>query len=443
MFTSLTTKLSSIFGGIRSRGILTPEIIDSTIREIRIGLLEADVSLSVVKSFTASLKEKLAGQEVLKSITPEQTIIKHVYDELVHALGENASGIESNKGKYTVLMAGLQGSGKTTTSAKLANILFKKYGKKVLLVSLDTQRPAAIDQLRILAEKNGIDFFNDIDIKNDNAVSIAKKAILMKNDYDIIIFDTAGRLYIDEFLMEELREISDITSPKETLLVIDSMMGQDAVNTAKSFHDNVKLTGLILTRIDGDNRGGAALSARSVTGCQIKYICTGEKIDDISVFFPERIASRILDKGDILSFVEKTLDSEVMNDLDAVKSAKDFDLNAMEKYFKQLGKIGGIGGFLKFIPGMGKIKDMMNQVNIDDKIIDKQIAIIRSMTKSEKKDPKILNASRRRRIAFGAGQQVSDVNRLLKQFEGVKTMMNRFNKSGADPRMMTDLLKKL
>jgi signal recognition particle subunit SRP54 len=425
-----------IFDGIRGRGILTQDIIDSTIREIRISLLEADVALSVARSFTENLKETLKGEKVIGGISPEQTIIKAVYDELVRLLGTEMPDLQ--KPKSSVLIAGLQGSGKTTTSAKLAKLFKEKFKKSVLLVSLDTYRPAAIEQLKKLAYNNNIDFFDNFDNKDDPLL-IAQKANNIKDKYDIVIYDTAGRLYLDEKLMEEIKNIKNIISPQEIILVIDSMMGQDALNTAKSFNENLSITGLILTRIDGDSRGGAALSAKYVTNCQIKYICTGEKVSDIEIFHPERIASRILDKGDVISLVEKALDENVIADIKDIAIGKDFDLNGMEKYIKQLEKLGGIGGFLKFIPGMGKIKEQLQQTNINDKTITRQLAIIKSMTNQERKDPKILNGSRRKRIALGCGQPVSEVNKLIKQFEGVKHMMSKFSSPGIIQQMTSKL----
>jgi signal recognition particle subunit SRP54 len=429
VFSNLSKKLLSIIDGIRKRGILTEEVVEATIREIRVSLLEADVALSVVKSFSANMREKLIGRKVINNVAPEQTIIKIVYDELVNLLG-HTDDLHEDRYK-TILMAGLQGTGKTTAAAKLAYLLKTKFKKKVLLVSLDTYRPAAIDQLQKLASNNSIDFFNDIDLTSDTPIAIAQKAVEAQKRYDVAIYDTAGRLYLDEGMMAEIKEIKNVTNPNETFLVVDSMMGQDAINTAKAFNEAVKLTGLILTRVDGDSRGGAALSAKSVTNCQIKYICVGEKIEDIEPFYPERIASRILDKGDILSLVEKAMDKNVMEDVKDVALGKQFDLNGMEKYLKQLEKIGGISGFLKFLPGVGKIKEQLKEANVTDKTVAKQIAIIRSMTKGERKDPSVLNASRRRRIASGCGQQVSDVNRLIKQFEQVRTMMTKFQNQGA------------
>ncbi len=438
MFANLSQKLSKIIDNLRNRGILTEEIIDTTIREIRVSLLEADVALSVVKAFSQNLKEKLSGKSVINTTTPEQTIIKLVYDELVNILGDPENTKQNLSGR--ILMLGLQGTGKTTTSAKLANFLKSKYKKNVLLVSLDTYRPAAIEQLKILAKNNNIDFFEDFN-SDYTPLSIAQKSLEICNRYDITIFDTAGRLYLDESMMQELSDLKTLINPNDSYLVIDSMMGQDAVNTAKAFNDSFHLTGLILTRIDGDAKGGAALSAKYITNCSIKYICTGEKISDIEIFHPDRIASRILDRGDVLTLVEKAMDSNITDDIKDIQIGKNFDLNGMEKYLKQLEKIGGVSGFLKFIPGMGKIKDQLKESNISDKTIARQIAIIRSMTIEERKNPKILNASRRRRIASGCAQEVSEVNRLIKQFEQVKTMMTKFQNPGMMQSIVNRFMK--
>jgi signal recognition particle subunit SRP54 len=431
MFSKLSGKLLSIFSSIKNRGILTEEILESALSEIKTALLEADVSLSVARAFTSNLKEKLKGQKITASITPDQVVVRAVYDELVSFLGD-AQDTDDLSRKKSILIVGLQGSGKTTTAAKLANLMKNKFKKNVLLVSLDTYRPAAVEQLQKLAENNNLNFFGDTNLEVDNPVSIAKRAGGVQNDYDSIIYDTAGRSQIDEQMMAELSRLKETIEPREVLLVVDSMTGQDAVNIAKAFNETTKITGLILTRIDGDSRGGAALSAKFVTNCQIKYMCTGEKIGDIDVFHPDRIASRILDKGDILSLVEKATDENVVVD---IPTGKNFDLSGMEKQLKQLEKIGGLGGILKFIPGVGKIKEQIANANINDKMIARQVAIIRSMTGEERKNPGILNASRRRRIATGCGQEVADVNKLLKQFEQMKLMMKNFDKSPEMPKM--------
>lgn len=438
MFANLSQKLTKIIDNLRNRGVLTEEIVDKTIREIRVSLLEADVALSVVKVFSQQLKEKLIGKNVINTTTPEQTIIKAVYDELINILGNPDDAKDYKSGK--ILMLGLQGTGKTTTSAKLANLIQSKSKKNVLLVSLDTYRPAAIDQLRILAKNNNIDFFDNFN-SDDTPISIARKAMDICDKYDVTIFDTAGRLYLDDSMMEEVAELKTIINPEDSYLVIDSMMGQDAVNTAKTFNESLQLTGLILTRVDGDSKGGAALSAKYITNCSIKYICAGEKISDIEIFHPDRIASRILDRGDVLTLVEKAMNSNITDEIKEVQLGKDFDLNGMEKYLRQLEKIGGINGFLKFIPGIRRIKDQLKEANISDKTIARQIAIIRSMTIEERKDPKILNASRRRRIAVGCAQEVSDVNKLIKQFDQVKTMMTKFQNPGMMQSIVNRFMK--
>ncbi|MDR2666674.1 MAG: signal recognition particle protein [Holosporales bacterium] len=424
MFSALSKKLTSIINGLKGRGILTEDAVDSTIREIRISLLEADVALSVVKAFTTNLKEKLVGKKIINTITPEQTIIKAVYDELVDLLGSSEPILYDKKGT-NVLVVGLQGTGKTTTAAKLANLLKTKFKKNVLLVSLDTYRPAAIDQLRKIANSNSIDFFADVNLETDSPITIASKAINKRLSYDITIYDTAGRLYLDETMMTEVAKIKEIVSPNEIFLVIDSMMGQDAINTARAFNESLSLSGLILTRVDGDARGGAALSAKFITNCPIKYMCTGEKIGDIEQFHADRVASRILDKGDVLGLIENAMDANMIDDVKDIAIGKNFDLNGMEKYLMQLQKIGGVSGFLKFIPGIGKLKEQLNASGMSDKTVNRQIAIIRSMTKDERRDYKVLNSSRRRRIAAGCAQEVADVNRLIKQFEQVKIMMTK------------------
>jgi signal recognition particle subunit SRP54 len=439
VFSNLSQKLLSVFDSLRKRGVLTEEILDATMREIRISLLEADVAISVVKTFISNLREKLVGQKAIKSTTPEQTIVKAVYDEIVQLLGEESDSLAIVQ-KKALLVVGLQGTGKTTTVAKLAKYLKEKCGKKILTVSLDTYRPAAIDQLQKLSKNHGIDFFDDIILEKDTPISIAQKASKLHKEYSMIIYDTAGRLHVDTKMMQEIVQIKEIVSPDEILLVIDSLMGQDALNTAQSFHNDLNITGLILTRIDGDGRGGSALSAKSITNCQIKFICSGEKINDIESFHPDRIASRILDKGDIVGFVEKALSEEDISDFQGTQSGKNFNLNEMEKYLKQMTKLGGLGGFLKFLPGGGRIQSMLQEAEISGKTLDRQIAIIRSMTKAERQDPKILNASRRRRIASGCAQSVADVNRLIKQFEQVKTMMTKLSN---DPGSIKKLSRNL
>ncbi|MDR2075189.1 MAG: signal recognition particle protein Srp54 [Holosporales bacterium] len=427
MFSQLSERLSNIFKRLKNRGVLTPEIIDNVIREVRVSLLESDVALQVVKDFTKSLKDKLSEHSVINSVSPEQTISQFMQSEIVKLLGKSSPVAIKNG---TILMCGLQGSGKTTTAAKLANLYIRKHNKKVMLVSLDVSRPAAVDQLNVLASTNEIPFFKDIDLSVDSSLSIAKKALSRLKDFNIAIFDTSGRMYIDESLMNELRSIYEIVSPNESLLVVDSMMGQDAVQTAKIFNENIKLTGLIMTKIDGDARGGACLSAKSVTNCQIRYMCNGEKIEDIEDFHPERVASRILDQGDIMSLIEKTVDQNIMNEDEFDLYKPDFDMFDMEKCLRQIEKIGGIKGILKFIPGFGKMQEMLKNTNIDNNLIGRQIAIIRSMTKKERKSPKILNASRRRRIAAGCGLPVCEVNRLVKQYESMRVAMNKIRKKG-------------
>ncbi len=424
MFETLSKKLSSIVAKLGKKGVLTDDIIDTTIREIRVTLIESDVALSVVKQFTANVREKLQNQKIIGGITAEQTIIKIVHDELVDILGGDGSARDLSQG--AILMVGLQGSGKTTTTAKLARLIQKKNSsKKVLLVPLDTFRLAAIEQLRSLAKSNEIDFFDGFN-DGDNSVEIASKAVqyLKQNKYDYVIYDTAGRLQIDDDLMDELGRIKDIVTPSETILVIDSMIGQDASNIAKSFNEKIGLTGIILTRIDGDGKGGAALSSSYVSGCKILYSCIGEKINDIEPFYPDRIASRILDKGDIMSLIDKAINENVEEELAKVKIGKEFDMNGLMTYLKQIEKLGGMMGILKFIPGMCKLREQIETATGGGALsFKKQMALIQSMTKAERKNPSILNGSRRKRIADGAAQTVHDVNKLMEIYSQIKQMM--------------------
>jgi signal recognition particle subunit SRP54 len=438
VFADLSKKLLNAIGNIGRRGILTEGVVDSAVREIRVSLLEADVSLTVVKSFVSNIREKLVSQTLVGGLTSEQTILKAVYDELVNLLGTPGDTNAISKVK-TILMVGLQGTGKTTTSAKLAHMLQTKYHKRALLVSLDTYRPAAMRQLKKLASQASADFFDDFTEGVDTPLTIAQKSLDARSAYDTVIYDTAGRLYIDDVMMDEVKSVRCLLEHGEIYLVIDSMMGQDSVNMAKAFNDAIGLTGLILTRIDGDAKGGAALSAKTVSNCEIKYMCTGEKIQDIEAFHPDRIASRILDRGDVMSLIEKTMDASIADDVKDVALGKKFDMNGMETYLAQLGKIGGIGGLMKFLPGVGKLKAKLAEANITDKSIARQIAVIRSMTKLERKDPGILNASRRRRIAAGCGQQVSDVNKLVKQFEQIKAITSKLKEHGQSAQLINKL----
>ena len=415
MFSTLSQKLSDIFNKLKGHGILTPEIIEKSMREIRIALLESDVALPVVKELIGKLKEKLTGQEVIVGTSPWQTINKHLNDELLELFGN----VQPKLRRGAILLCGLQGTGKTTTAAKLAKIL----QSKVLLVSLDTYRPAAIDQLQKLAKSNNLQFFDDFDLKSDTAISIAKRVQNVANDFDYIIYDSAGRLDIDVDLMKELKEISDIVRPSNTILVIDSMMGQIALKTANAFNEQIKLNGLIMTKADGDSRGGAIISANYVTNCPVLYVCTGEKIDDIEVFNPKRVVSRILDNEDILSAV-----ADLSANVDPIDFSGEFTIGMMEKYFTQLDKMRNFNWIFGIIPGLKKFREQINQAISDKKTVKHQIAIIRSMTKKERANYKILNASRRRRIAYGAGCQVSEVNELVKHYEQISNIMNKINK---------------
>ncbi|MDR3425732.1 MAG: signal recognition particle protein [Alphaproteobacteria bacterium] len=435
MFDSLSSKLTGIFDRLTGRGALNEADVAEAMREVRVALLEADVALEVVKDFTAKVKERAVGQEVLRSVTPGQQVIKIVHDNLVELLGTQAEPLNLNVAPpVVIMMLGLQGSGKTTTSAKLAKFLTNKDNKKVLLASLDVQRPAAQEQLFVLGKQIGISVLPIVG--GQQPVDIARRAVdvARREVFDVVILDTAGRLAIDEELMAEAAAVRDIAQPHESLLVVDAMTGQDAVNTAKQFEQKVGVTGIILTRIDGDARGGAALSMRAVTGKPIKFLGVGEKTDALEPYHPDRLAGRILGMGDVVSLVEKAAATIDMNEAEAmakkVMSGERFDFNDLAKQMQQMRKMGGMGGLMNLLPGMGKIKDQLKNANIDDKIIKRQEAIIQSMTKAERKNADLLQASRKRRIAAGAGVDVADVNRLIKQFLEMQKMMKQVQKLG-------------
>ncbi len=434
MFDALTDRLSSVFDRLSGRGVLSEKDIDEALREVRVALLEADVALPVVRDFIAKAKEKAAGQDVIRSIRPADQVVKITYDGLVEMLGgETTEGLNISLNPPTViLMAGLQGSGKTTTAAKLALKLVKDR-KKVLLASLDTRRPAAMEQLATLAVQAGAESLPIV--AGQSAPDIARRAMTAAKlqGYDILILDTAGRTTLDEAMMSEAAEIARIANPSETLLVADSLTGQDAVRTAKAFHERLPLTGLVLTRADGDGRGGAALSMRAVTGLPIKFLGVSEKIDGLDVFDAARVAGRILGQGDIVALVEKaTTDLDVAKaEAMAKKLAKgQFDLDMMADQFAQMKKMGGMEGLMGFLPGVQKMKKQIAEANISDKALDRQAAIISSMTKLERKKPDILAASRKRRIAKGAGVDVSEVNRLLKQHRQMADAFKMMSKDG-------------
>ena len=445
MFDTLNTKFEKIVQSIRGKAVISETDLEVTLREIRIALLEADVSLVVVKEFINSIKSNILGKEILKSVKPDQMIIKLVQDELVKILGSENKSLNLSSSQLTkILFCGLQGSGKTTSIAKLSYLLKKSSKKKILLASADIYRPAAQEQLKVLAEETGSDFFNH---NLSSASKIVDDSIdyAQKNLFDILILDTAGRQVVDKKLMSELIEIENKFKPDETLLVADALTGQDAANVAKSFSDAINITGSILTRIDGDSRGGAALSIKSITNSPIKFIGLGEKVENFEPFHPERIAQRILGMGDIVSLVEKAaenIDKEEMEDM-AKKIAKGkFDLEDFANQLKQMGKMGGLSGLLSMMPGVSKAQKLMAENKISNSMIDKQIAIISSMTKKERADPDIIKASRKIRISKGSGTKVQDVNRLLKQFLQSQKMMKRMKSMGKGG-IPSDLMQKL
>jgi len=435
LFDSLATRLGAAFDKLTRHGALTEDDVSAAMREVRVALLEADVALPVVKQFIEEAKAEALGAVVLKSVTPGQQVIKIVNDHLVKILG-GAGAVAINlaaEPPAAILMVGLQGSGKTTTSAKLAKLLTEKDKKRTLLASLDTRRPAAMEQLAVLGEQAGIDTLPIVE--GEAPVAIAKRAMKTgrQQGYDIVILDTAGRLHVDAELMDEVVAVRKAAGPVETLLVADALTGQDAVNVATQFKERVEITGIILTRVDGDGRGGAALSMRAVTGCPIKLIGVGEKLDALEPFHPERIASRILGMGDVVGLVEKA--QETIDEKEAEKLAKKikkggFDLNDLFSQLNQMRRMGGMDGLLGMLPGVGKVKRQMAEAQVNEKSLDRMQAIISSMTGDERSNPKRLNGSRKRRIATGSGTSVQDVNRLLKQFKQMNVMMKRVGKLG-------------
>ena len=427
MFETLSDRLQNVIKNIKGYGKITEENIDSMVREVRLALLEADVNYNVVKEFTSAVREKALGEEVKKSLTPGEMFVGIIRDSLVELLGGVNTPLNLNGNPACLMLVGLQGSGKTTTIGKLANLLRKKHNKKPLLVACDIYRPAAIEQLKQIGKELNIPVYSE---NSKDAVSIAKNGVCYakENGYDYVLIDTAGRLHIDDNLMEELQNIKQEVKPEETLLVIDSMMGQDAINVITGFNSKLDLTGVILTKLDGDTRGGVALSVRHLTNVPIKFIGDSEKMDGIDYFYPDRMASRILGMGDILSIVDKA--NEVIDEKEAEKSLKKmqkgkFDLEDFLSQMKQIKKLGPLENLLKLIPGASKMG--LNNVNINPKDLAHIEAIILSMTPYERKHPEILKASRKERIAKGSGRNVMEVNRLLTQFEQSKKMMKMFS----------------
>ena len=436
IFEGLSDKLQGALGKLKSKGKLTEKDVKDAMREVKLALLEADVNFKVVKDFVKKVQERCVGQEVMSSLTPGQHVIKIVNEELTSLMGDVSSKIMiSPKPPTIIMMVGLQGAGKTTTSGKLGGY-FKKQGKRPLLIACDIYRPAAIKQLQVVGEKLDIPVFNMGD--KESPVNIAKAGLshAMKNNNDLVIIDTAGRLHIDEELMNELKNVKANVKPHEILLVVDSMTGQDAVNVAKAFNDSLGIDGVVLTKLDGDTRGGAAISVKKITGRPIKFAATGEKLSDIEVFHPDRMASRILGMGDVLSIIEKAEESFDMEEAEKLekqmKQKKDLDLDDYLAQLKQIKKMGSFSSLLKMIPGMNQLKD----VKVDDKEFVRIEAMISSMTKEERKNPKLLNGNRRLRIARGSGTTVQDINKFMKSFEMTQKMMRKMQNEKNLKKMM-------
>ncbi|MGZ3265261.1 MAG: signal recognition particle protein [Croceibacterium sp.] len=435
MFDTLSDRLTGVFDRLRGRGALNEADVREAMREVRVALLEADVALPVARKFIDAVTEKAVGQQVLKSVTPGQQVVKIVNDELIEMLGgEGAAPLELDvRPPAVILMVGLQGSGKTTTTAKLGKLIKEKYGKKALMASLDVARPAAQEQLKVLGEQ--VDVATLPIVPGQQPVDIARRALesAKLQAVDVLLLDTAGRLHVDEALMAEMRAVAGVSSPTEVLLVVDSLTGQDAVNVAQSFSGEVPLTGVILTRMDGDARGGAALSMRAVTGKPIKFAGTGEKLDAIEPFSPERVAGRILGMGDVVSLVEKaaaSIDKEDADKLAARMMKGQFDLNDLRSQLRQMQNMGGLGMLAGMLPGMKKAKQAMAQSGVDDKVLVHMDAIIGSMTPNERQRPELLNAKRKKRVAAGSGTDVQDVNKLLKMHQEMGRAMKQIRKMG-------------
>ncbi len=436
MFENLSDRLSGVFDKLTKQGALSDADVATALREVRVALLEADVSLPVARDFVKAVQEKATGQAVTKSVTPGQQVVKIVHDELVKVLsGDDATAgeLKVDNPPAPILMVGLQGSGKTTTTAKLAKRLKEKQNKRVLMASLDIYRPAAMQQLQVLGAQIGVDTLPIVE--GQSAVQIAKRARQQATlgGYDVYLLDTAGRLHINEELMEEVQAIRDATGPRETLLVVDGLTGQDAVNVAEQFDGQIGISGVVLTRMDGDGRGGAALSMRAITGKPIKFVGLGEKMDALEEFHPDRIAGRILGMGDIVSLVEKaqeTIEAEQAEKMMKRMMKGQFNMNDLRKQLEQMQQMGGMSGLMGMMPGMGKMQKQMDAAGIDDKVITRQIALIQSMTKRERANPQIMQASRKKRVAKGAGMEVADLNRLLKMQRQMGDMMKKMGKMG-------------
>ncbi len=439
MFSSLSERLDSVMKRVRGQGRLTEDNIQDSLREVRMALLEADVALPVVRDFIREVKERALGEEVQRSLTPGQAFVKIVRDELVRMMGDANDALDlSVRPPAVIMVAGLQGAGKTTSVAKLARFLREREKKKVLVVSCDVYRPAAIDQLKVLAQEVEVDFFPSTG--SEKPTDIARRALdhARKQYHDVLLVDTAGRLHVDEAMMAEVQELNRVIDPVETLFVVDSMTGQDAVNTAGAFNDALPLTGVILTKTDGDARGGAALSIRHITGKPIKFLGTGEKTKALEPFHPERVASRILGMGDVLSLVEEVERGVDRDKADRLakkfKTGKGFDLEDFRDQMSQIGNMGGIGGLIDKLPGMGNMSEKVKG-QVSDGEVRRLVAIINSMTPAERRKPDVINGSRKRRIAVGSGARVQDVNRLLKQFKQMQKMMKQFKKGGMKKMM--------